>query len=59
MVMVGAAPDLAVTVGSEPPPLDTWVPVAEALLANSLIMSTTNTRVSVAETPAEELPVLP
>ena len=57
MVMVGAAPAFAVTEGSEPPPLVTWVPVAEALFANSLIMSTTNTRVSVAVTPAEELPL--
>ena len=60
MVMVGAAPDLpAVTVGSEPPPLDTLLPVADAVFGNSLIMSTTNTSVSLAVTPAWELPVLP
>ena len=59
MVIVGAAPGLAVTLGSEPPPLDTLLPEADALSANSLIMSTTNTRVSLAFTPACEFPVLP
>ena len=59
MVMVGAAPDLAVTLGSEPPPLDTLLPEADALSGNSLIMSTTNTRVSFAVTPAWEFPDLP
>ena len=59
IVMVGAAPGLAVTLGSEPPPLDTWLPEADALFANSLIMSTTKTRVSFAVTPAWEFPDLP
>src|ERR1039458_1376560 len=59
MVMVGAVPALAVTVGSEPPPLDTVLPEADAVFGNSLIMSTTNTSVSLAVTPAWEFPVLP
>ena len=59
MVMVGAAPDLAATLGREPPPLDTLLPEADALFGNSLIMSTTNTRVSLAVTPACEFPDLP
>ena len=59
MVMTGAAPALAVTLGREPPPLDTLLPVADAVFGNSLIMSTTNTRVSLAVTPAWEFPVLP
>ena len=57
--MTGAAPDFAVIEGSAPPPLDTCEPVAAALLGNSLIMSMTKTRVSLALTPAEEFPVLP
>ena len=30
-VTVGALPEWAVTVGSVPPPLDTWVPLADAV----------------------------
>ena len=60
IAMVGVPPDLpAVTVGSEPPPADTLLPEADALFGNSLIMSTTNTSVSFAVTPAWEFPVLP
>jgi len=32
-VTVGAVPDLALTVGRVPPPLDTWDPVAPAVSA--------------------------
>ena len=32
-VRVGAVPDLALTVGRLPPPLDTWDPVAPAVSA--------------------------
>src|SRR5512135_3188364 len=45
-VMAGAVPVLALTVGRAPPPLDTGVPVADALSGKALIMSTTNTSVS-------------
>ena len=59
IVIVGAAPAAAVTVGSEPPPLDTGCPVAAAVPAKSLIMSTTNTSVSVPLMPACESPLVP
>src|SRR5690348_4945885 len=48
ILIVGAAPGVAaaVTVGSLPPPCDTCRPAAAAVPEKSLIMSTTNTRVS-------------
>ena len=57
--MVGALPAAAETVGRPLPPLDTCVPDADAVAEKALIMSTTNTRVSLAVTPTCEFPVLP
>src|SRR5580700_4951483 len=47
ILITGAVPEVAVTVGSAPPPLDTCVPDAESFAPKSLIMSTTKTSVSV------------
>src|ERR1039457_2525009 len=59
ILTTGALPVVAVTVGSVPPPSETWVPDAEAFAPNFVIMSTTKTSVSVPLTPAWELPALP
>src|ERR1700691_2037205 len=60
IVTVGAVPAAGtLTVGSEPPPFDTWVPVALAVLLNSLTRSITNTSVSVPVMPSSELPAAP
>src|ERR1017187_4788390 len=59
ILTTGALPVVAVTVGSVPPPSETWVPDAEAFAPNFVIMSTTKTSVSVPLTPAWEFPALP
>ncbi len=59
ILIVGAVPAAAVTVGSEPPPLDTCCPAAAAVPEKSLIMSTTNTSVSVPLMPACASPLVP
>ena len=51
IVTVGALPVAGVTVGRLPPPLDRCVPDADAVPEYDLIMSTTNTSVSVPVTP--------
>src|SRR5262249_32096198 len=56
---LGAVPVLAETVGRLPPPLDTLVPDADAVPVYSLIMSTTNTSVSLPVMPTCELPLAP
>ena len=58
-VSVGALPALAVTVGRVPPPLDTCVPVAPAVLEYALSTSMTNTSVVVPVMPSWELPDVP
>src|SRR5216683_1717438 len=57
ILITGALPVVAVTVGNVPPPAEICLP--DAASPNFLIMSTTKTSVSVALTPAWELPVLP
>src|SRR5215469_6126470 len=59
ILIFGAVPAAAVTVGSEPPPLDTCWPDADAFAAKFLIRSTTNTSVSVPLIPACGLPLVP
>ena len=59
ILIVGADPATAVTVGSEPPPWETCRPAAAAVPAKSLIMSTTNTSVSVPLMPACASPLVP
>src|SRR5215469_1228014 len=56
---VGALSAFAVTVGRPAPPSDTWVPAADEVPVKTLIMSTTNTSVSVPVTPTWELPAVP
>src|SRR6266446_9766754 len=51
-VSVGAPPVLALTVGRLPPPLDSCVPEADAVLEYSLSKSMTNTCVVVPVTPS-------
>src|SRR6266516_6876913 len=52
ILIFGAAPVVAVTLGSAPPPLDTCWPAADAFDAKFLIRSTTKTSVSVPLIPA-------
>src|SRR5581483_2606961 len=59
IVILGWVPAVAETLGSEPPPLETCLPSAEAFEAKSLIMSTTKTRVSLPLMPACALPLVP
>jgi hypothetical protein len=58
-LICGAAPVLALTLGRPLPPLETCWPEADAFDGNSLIRSTTKTRVSVPLIPACGLPVEP
>ncbi len=51
-VRVGALPAFALTVGRVPPPLDTWVPDADAVSEYALSKSTTNTSVVVPVMPS-------
>src|SRR6185437_4810551 len=52
MVIVGAAPVAALTVGRLPPPPETCLPVADAVGGNALIRSSTQTVVSLPLTPS-------
>ena len=58
-LIFGAAPAVAVTLGSAPPPLDTCWPVADAFPAKFLIRLTTKTSVSVPLIPTCGLPDVP